>query len=150
MSINFVLLFILAYIVYIKRIKAHRQESVFLNPDTEVCTAMKASRYRGKWVSAFFTQKTTRKLPRSLVSSVKYHHKVKEVEPDNIHLTSVVHLADIICRKADIGDNGSEIIPHLQGEARDGLCVDEELIDEMIVELKEEEEKVKAFISSIK
>ena len=90
------------------------------------------------------------KLPRSLASSVRCHHKVKEVEPDNIHLTSVVHLADIVCRRAGIGNSGSEIIPPLQEAAREELCVDEEQIDQMIAELKEEEEKVKAFISSIK
>ncbi len=69
---------------------------------------------------------------------------------DVANLDKALHLADIICRKADIGNSGSEIIPPLQEAAREELCVDEEQMDQMIAELKEEEEKVKAFISSIK
>ena len=90
------------------------------------------------------------KLPRSLASSVRYHHKVKEVDPDNLHITSVVHLADVICRRAGIGNSGNETIPPFQKAAQEELCIDEEQMDQMIAELKEEEEKVTAFISSIK
>ena len=90
------------------------------------------------------------KLPQSLASSVRCHHKVDEVEPDNIHITSVVHLADVICRRAGIGNNGNEMIPSFQKAAQEELCVDEEQMNQMIAELKEEEEKVNAFMSSIK
>ena len=90
------------------------------------------------------------KLPQSLASSVRYHHKVKEVDPDNLHITSVVHLADVICRRAGIGNSGNETIPPFQKAAQEELCIDEEQMDQMIAELKEEEEKVTAFISSIK
>jgi len=90
------------------------------------------------------------KLPPSLAYSVGYHHKVKEVEQEYIHVTSVIHLANIVCRRADIGSSGNKTIPPFQKAAREKLCIDEKEIDQMITELKNEEEKVKAFISSIR
>lgn len=89
------------------------------------------------------------KLPRSLAASIRYHHKVNGVEPDDVQLTSVVHLADIICRKAYIGNRSGEVTPPLQEAAREELCVDEGQMDLMVAELKKEEEKVNAFMSSI-
>ena len=90
------------------------------------------------------------KLPLSFASAIGYHHKVKKVEQEYIHITSVIHLADIVCRRADIGSSGNETIPPFQKAAREELCIDEKQIDQMITELKNEEEKVKAFISSIR
>ncbi len=90
------------------------------------------------------------KLPLSFASAIGYHHKVKEVEQEYIHITSVIHLADVVCRRADIGISENETIPPFQKAAREELSVNEDQIDQMITELKNEEEKAKAFINSIR
>lgn len=90
------------------------------------------------------------KLPPSLASSIGYHHQVGKVDQEYISMTSIVHLADIICKKANIGSSGNETIPPLQDVAREKLRVEGDQIDCMIIELQNEEEKVNAFMSSIK
>jgi len=89
------------------------------------------------------------KLPPSLASSIGYHHQVDKVDQKYIPITSIVHLANIICKKANIGISGNKIIPPFHTVAREELCVEEDQIDHMINELHNEEEKVHAFISSI-
>ena len=89
------------------------------------------------------------KLPPSLASSIGYHHQVEEVDQKYILMTSIVHLADIICKKANIGSSGNKTIPPFQKVAKEKLCIEEDQIDHMIIELQNEGEKVQAFISSI-
>jgi len=89
------------------------------------------------------------KLPPSLVFPIAYHHQVEEVDQEHILLTSVVHLADIICKKAGIGNSGDNSIPLFQKAAKKKLCIKEGEIDYMIKELQNEEEKAQAFINAI-
>ena len=97
----------------------------------------------GKWLCNRW------KLPLSITSSIGYHHKVKEVEKEYINITSIVHFADIICRSAKIGSSGNKTIPSFQEETWEEFCFNEGQVDYMITELKNEEEKVEAFISTI-
>lgn len=89
------------------------------------------------------------KLPSSLTLPIAYHHQVDEVDQENILQVSIVHLADILCKKADIGSSGDNTIPSFQKNAREILRIEEKVIDSIIKELESEEEKVQAFINSI-
>jgi len=89
------------------------------------------------------------KLPPSIALSVGYHHQVDKVDKQCIIITSIVHLADIICKRAHIGNSGSKTIPTLQDTAREVLCFEEDQIDHLIIKLQNGEEKVNAFLGSI-
>lgn len=90
------------------------------------------------------------KLPPSLILPIAYHHKVDESDQENILHVSIVHLADILCKKAGMGNGGGYIIPCFQETAKETIRMKEEEIDSIVKELQGEEEKVQAFINSIK
>lgn len=96
----------------------------------------------GLWLSSSW------KLPPSLILPIAYHHQVDEVDQENILQVSIVHLADILCKKANIGSSGDNSIPCFQKNAKESLQIEEE-IDSMVKELESEEEKVQALINSI-
>ena len=87
--------------------------------------------------------------PPSLNFPIAYHHQVGEADQENILQVSIVHLADIICKKAKIGSGGDKDTPCFQKAAKEILQINEEEIDSIINELQSEEEKVQAFINSI-
>lgn len=89
------------------------------------------------------------KFPPSLILPIAHHHKVDESDQENILRVSVVHLADILSKKASIGNSGDNTIPCFQKIAESTLRIGEEEIDEIVEELKNDEEKVQAFINSI-
>jgi putative nucleotidyltransferase with HDIG domain len=89
------------------------------------------------------------KLPPSLTFPIAYHHQVGEVDQEYLLLTSIIHLADMLCKKAGIGHSGDTTIPHLQESANKCLCIKEEDIERMIGEIQKEEEKTRIFINSI-
>jgi putative nucleotidyltransferase with HDIG domain len=97
----------------------------------------------GGWLSSKWS------FPPSLNFPIAYHHQVGEVDQENILQVSIVHLADIICKKAKIGNSGDNGIPYFQKIAKETLQIKEEEIDSIIKELQSEEEKVQAFINSI-
>jgi putative nucleotidyltransferase with HDIG domain len=88
-------------------------------------------------------------LPPALVLPIAYHHQVEKADQDNIFNVSIVHLADIICHKAGIGNNGDSTILSPNEVARATLKINEADIASLVEELQSEEEKVQAFISAI-
>ena len=96
----------------------------------------------GLWLSSKWN------LPPSLVFPIAYHHQVDEADQENILQVSIVHLADILCKKANIGSSGDNTIPSFHKTARENLRIEEE-IDSIVKELQSEEEKVQSFINSI-
>jgi putative nucleotidyltransferase with HDIG domain len=88
--------------------------------------------------------------PPSLNLPIAYHHQVEEVDQEYILQVSIVHLADILCKKAKIGNSWDKGTPCFQKTAKEALHIDEEGIDSIIKELQSEEEKVQAFLNSIK
>ncbi len=97
----------------------------------------------GGWLSSKWS------FPPSLNFPIAYHHQVGEVDQENILQVSIVHLADIICKKAKISNSGDNGIPYFQKAAKETLQIKEEEIDSIVKELQSEEEKVQAFINSI-
>jgi putative nucleotidyltransferase with HDIG domain len=88
--------------------------------------------------------------PPSLNLPITYHHQVEEVDQEYILQVSIVHLANILCKKAKIGNSWDKGTPCIQKTAKEALHIDEEGIDSIIKELQSEEEKVQAFLNSIK
>jgi len=89
------------------------------------------------------------KLPSALIFPIAYHHNVEKSDLDNMLNVSIVHLADIICHKAGIGNYGDSTVPPLNELAKETLQITTEDIDTMGENLLSEEEKVQAFISAI-
>ena len=89
------------------------------------------------------------KFPLTLVSPVSFHHQLEKAEADFIKVTSVAHLADVLCKRAHIGSGGDDKIPPAHPLAMEHLELKEDALDKITEELHEEEEKVKAFLSAI-
>lgn len=89
------------------------------------------------------------KFPLTLVSPVSFHHQLEKAEADFIKVTSVAHLADVLCKRAHIGSGGDDKIHPAHPLAMEHLELKEEDLEPIAEELLEEEEKVKAFLSAI-
>jgi len=89
------------------------------------------------------------KFPPLLVSPIKFHHQVEKAPALHIRITSVVHLADSVCKRAHIGNSGDTMISPPHPLAEEQLKVGEHDLDEMVEELKREEEKVASFFNAI-
>jgi len=89
------------------------------------------------------------KLPPVLTSPISFHHQVEKAGKDYVQMTSIVHLADILCKRAQIGNSGDNKIPTIQLPAQENLNLKEDELEKIIEELKQEEDKVKSFLSTI-
>ena len=89
------------------------------------------------------------KFPLTLVSPVSFHHQLEKADADSIKITSVAHMADVLCKRAHIGSGGDDKIPPAHPLAMEHLELKEDDLDKITEELLEEEEKVKAFLSAI-
>jgi len=89
------------------------------------------------------------KFPPLLVSSISFHHQVENVDANYILMTSIVHLADILCKRAQIGSGGDNKIPDIQLPAQKHLKLQEDDLGKMVEQLKQEEDKAKSFLSAI-
>lgn len=89
------------------------------------------------------------KFPPMLVSPIRFHHQLEKVDAGHMQITSVIHLADILCKRAHIGNGGDNKIPPLHSLAKEHLKLEESDLDTIVEELKQEEEKVKSFLRAI-
>ena len=90
------------------------------------------------------------KFPPILVSPISFHHHVDMVDVNYMGITSIVHLADILCKRAQIGSGGDNHIPVIQPHAQKHLKLKEDDLEKMVVQLKQEEDKANSFLSAIK
>ena len=89
-------------------------------------------------------------LPSSLLLPIAYHHQVEAAEQGDLLPVSIVHLADIVCKKAGIGNSGDSMVPPFQQAAKESLRLEDEDLDSLVEELQKGEEKVQAFMNAIK
>ena len=89
------------------------------------------------------------KFPPGLSLPISFHHQVEKVDENYLQITSIVHLADILCKRAQIGSSGDDKIPVIQPPAQEHLNLKEDGMEDMIEELKQEEDKAKSFLSAI-
>jgi len=88
-------------------------------------------------------------LPPSLIFPIAYHHQVDEAEQGDLLPVSIVHLADIVCKKAGIGSSGDSTVPPFQQTAKGYLRLKDEEMGGLVEDLQKGEEKVQAFINAI-
>ena len=89
------------------------------------------------------------KFPPDLCLPISFHHQVEKVDENYLQITSIVHLADILCKRAQIGSSGDDKVSVIQPPAKECLKLKEDEMEDMIEELKQEEDKAKSFLSAI-
>jgi len=89
------------------------------------------------------------KFPATLVIPINFHHQLEKVDIKHMQVTAIVHLADILCKRAQIGNGGDNQIPPLHQLAKKHLKLEKRDIDTMVEKLKQEKEKVTSFLCSI-
>ncbi len=89
------------------------------------------------------------KFPPVLSSSIGFHHQVEKVDTSHLPMTSIVHLADILCKRANLGNSGDNKLPAIQASAKNHMGLKEDELKEIVEELKQEEDKAKSFLSAI-
>ena len=89
------------------------------------------------------------KFPPILVSPVCFHHQLEKADVSSMHVTSVAHLADVLCKRSHIGSGGDDKIQTVHPLAMKNLKLNEDDLNTITEELQEDEEKVKAFLGAI-
>jgi putative nucleotidyltransferase with HDIG domain len=89
------------------------------------------------------------KFPPSLVSGIKLHHTLQKANAQNLPIASAVHLADVLCKRAGIGNSGDSKDPLIDPIATDHLNLHEDDLTAIVNELHREEEKVISFLQAI-
>jgi HD-like signal output (HDOD) protein len=89
------------------------------------------------------------KFPPLLTFPISFHHQVEKVDKNYMQMTSIIHLADILCKRAHIGNSGDNKIPTIQIPAQKYLNMKEDDLERIIEELKQEEDKAMSFLSAI-
>ena len=89
------------------------------------------------------------KFPPVLSFPVSFHHQVEKVYSKYLQLTSIVHLADILCKRANIGSGGDNEMLHAHSPSQKYLQLNEGDLKEIVEHLKQEEEKATSFLNAI-
>jgi HD-like signal output (HDOD) protein len=85
------------------------------------------------------------KLAPSLVASTRFHHHPERAR-DNREIVYCVHLADLICKKNQIGSSGDRLLPEIPEDVLDVLGLKEKIIKELSGELEEDLDKAMEFL----
>ena len=91
----------------------------------------------------------TWKFPPALTLPIANHHHLEGVNKDYLRLTLIVHLADILCKQARIGNSGDNNIPVIHPLVQSCLKLTKDDLGIIVENLKQEEDKVKSFLSAI-
>jgi HD-like signal output (HDOD) protein len=76
-------------------------------------------------------------LPLKLVNILEHHHHPEQSERF-IQETSIIHLADILCRAIDLGSGGDNKIPILNPEAWASLKLKPNVLEPILQEMERE------------
>ena len=78
--------------------------------------------------------------PSVLVSPISFHHNVDGVDKEHELITSIVHIADNLCKRAQIGDGGDDNKNHaINLHAQRLLNLNKDDLEKITGELKKEE-----------
>ena len=78
--------------------------------------------------------------PSVLVSPISFHHNVDGVDKEHELITSIVHIADNLCKRAQIGDGGDDNKIHaINHHAQHLLNLNKDDLEQITRELKDEE-----------
>ena len=89
------------------------------------------------------------KFPPVLTFPISFHHQVEKVDKNYMRITSIVHLANILSKRAHMGNGGSNKIPVIHLPKQEPLKLKEDDLEKMVGELRQEEDKAKSFLSAI-
>jgi len=84
----------------------------------------------GGWLSSKWN------FPPALNLPITYHHQVEAAGQENILQVSIVHLADILCRRAQIGSSGDNGIPSFQKVAKETLHIKPRIFSSHLLQLE--------------
>jgi len=87
------------------------------------------------------------KLPKSLASSIRFHHNVSVSIEDEIvtKMASVVQFADFFCNIQHIGESGSVKVALIQKEVKETVTISAEERKTIIQQVKEDVSRAKSF-----
>jgi HD-like signal output (HDOD) protein len=88
------------------------------------------------------------KLSKGLVQAVAYHHN-PPLAGDALKITSVIHVADILCRTLQFGSGGDRRLPEISPTAWKALGLKGEPFEQMLEETDREIEKAKVFLDFV-
>ena len=96
----------------------------------------------GAWLAARWA------FPPSLVDAIAFHHNPGQAE-DNIPLSSIISLADLIAHRADIGSGGDKVPREPDPVALQALALTEMDVDELCEALSARKDDIEAFAAAL-
>lgn len=89
------------------------------------------------------------KLPQILSSPISLHHHVEKADENYVQLTSIIHLADNLSQRVFIENGNDKALPIIQPHALNHVNLEQDDLEKIIDELKEEQDKVISFLNAI-
>lgn len=74
--------------------------------------------------------------PEKLIVAVGSHHHLPADQAEYKKFSSLIHLADILCKIIDLGDSGDDFLPDLDMEAWKASGVTLEIVDRVLYQLR--------------
>jgi len=87
------------------------------------------------------------KFPDDLIHAIQFHHNLDMCPEEDILITSIVHIADHICRIHNIGSGGDILIPQINPIAFSAANLTEEDIQKISDKVPEEKENIFTFMA---
>lgn len=84
-------------------------------------------------------------MPPALIKAVKFHHN-PVLDYNSLRISSIVHLADILCRTLNLGYGGDNAIPAVNKTSWELMKMDKPKIKKIFYQIEEEYEKTTAFM----
>ncbi|MCP4119369.1 MAG: HDOD domain-containing protein [Desulfobacteraceae bacterium] len=84
-------------------------------------------------------------MPPALLKVIRYHHNPAQ-DYNSLRISSIVHLADILCRTLDLGSGGDDEMPVVNEKSWDLMNLDKRMIKKIFSEIEEEYESATAFL----
>ncbi len=84
-------------------------------------------------------------LPPAMVNSVEFHH-IPDESPNVYRTTSIVHVADYLCRRIGIGNSGDNVLPELNKKAFKLTQLNSQIIKEMSSQITREFKTATGFL----
>ncbi len=84
-------------------------------------------------------------MPPALLKVIRYHHN-PVLDYNSLRISSIVHLADILCRTLDLGSGGDNEIPIVNETSWDLMNLDKQTIKTIFSEMEKEYENATAFL----
>jgi len=73
--------------------------------------------------------------PESILSSIKFHHRINNAPQEFIEEVIITHLADIVARSAKIGSGGDDSIPKISDIVFRRTDLDQEIIEQIVQQI---------------